>query len=96
MAITKRKSPSTRRKTASTATRKRKAAAKPKAKKRVSALEGPPKTKKIAGTVFKHDSCYFTKTAAAKHAETERGKGKAARVLKVGRGHCVYTRPAKR
>ena len=96
MAITKRKSPSTRRKTASTATRKRKAAAKPKAKKRVSALEGPPKTKKIAGTVFKHDSCYFSKAAASRHANEQRADKKAARVLKVGKGYCVYTRAAKR
>jgi len=49
-------------------------------------------TKKFNGQVFRKRSCSTTKTGAKKTAEGLRKKGKKARVVKVAKGYCVYTR----
>jgi hypothetical protein len=69
---------------------KRKKVAAKKTKKKV--VSAPAKTIKINGSVFKHDQCFLTKTGAAAAAKQKRSSGKLARVLKVGKGHCVYSR----
>lgn len=76
------------------ATRK-KAKAKGAAKKRKTrsrvGIAGPKKTIKIAGVgTFSHDSCYSTKTEAAKKADRIRAQGNKARVIKTGGRSCVY------
>lgn len=50
--------------------------------------------KKIGGETFTKKGCSSTKSAAQKMAENHRAKGKRAkaRVVKTGKGYCVYTK----
>lgn len=62
-------------------------------KRRKSAVSGPPKTKKFGDKRYTHQTC-GTKSAMQKKAATHRkkGKNKTARVVKNGKGYCLYTR----
>lgn len=53
------------------------------------------KTKVLSGKTYKHVACSSTKTGAKKLADTARAKGKLARVVAVGKSHCVYVRGAR-
>jgi len=53
------------------------------------------KTKVLSGKKYTHVACSTTKTGAKKLADTARAKGKLARVVAVGKSHCVYVRGAR-
>lgn len=70
--------------------KRRKTTGAPKRKKKTRVGE-TAKSVKINGQNFSKSSCHSSKTDAKKRAESVRGKGNRARVLKSGKTYCVYT-----
>ena len=51
-----------------------------------------PATKTFGGEKYAKKACSATKTGAKSTAKKLRTAGKAARVVKAGKGYCVYSR----